>query len=77
MTKELDDIVKVVKAKPEVGIRYMRGWEHDQELLNRIEDAENTAEAERKKAEAERKKAEHYKALLIKNGIPVDETDPE
>ena len=54
-TRELNDIVKKVKAKAGIGVRYMKSWEWEREI--REEERQNT-EAERRRADAEKDRAD-------------------
>ena len=60
-TRELDEIVKRVKAKSEVGVRYMKSWEIEKELKEegRKEGIKEGIKEERKNTEAERKRADN------------------
>ena len=63
--RELDNIVKSIKAKPEVGKRYMKSWEREIELREegREEERKNT-EAERKRADAAEAKVRELEEIL-------------
>ena len=56
--RKLDDIVKSIKIKPEVGIRYMKSWEWEKEIR------EEGREEERKNTVAERRRADKAEARV-------------
>ena len=60
--RELDNIVKSIKAKPEVGKRYMKSWEREIEL--REEGRKEGREEERKNTVAERRRADKAEARV-------------
>ena len=64
--RELDDIVKSIKLKREVGVRYMKSWEREKEI--RKEEQEKT-EAERRRAD----KAEEDKAKAEEDRVKAEE----
>ncbi len=60
-TVELDRIVRNTKSKKEVGVKYMKSWEREKELIEdvREEERKNT-EAERRRADEAEKRAESF-----------------
>ena len=64
-TDKLNNIVRHTKNKPGIGIKYMKSWERDRELIRderrRTEEAEQRAEEERQRAEKEKQRAEEEK----------------
>ena len=58
-TRKLDEIVKSTKAKKEIGIRYMKSWERERELIEAVrEENRENIEREHKHAEEAEKRAE-------------------
>ena len=45
-TRRLDDIVKVTKARKDVGINFMKSWERERELLEREHEMQERCMAE-------------------------------
>ena len=64
-TDKLNNIVRHTKNKPGMGIKYMKSWERDRELIRderrRTEEAEQRAEEEKQRAEKEKQRAEKEK----------------
>ena len=58
-TRKLDSIVADKKSKKDIGIRIMKSWERERELIEAVreEERQNT-ERERQRAERERQRAE-------------------
>lgn len=58
-TKKLDEIVRNIKSKKDIGVRYMKSWERERELIEAVreEERQNT-EKERRNTERERDRAE-------------------
>ena len=73
-TKELDDIVKKVKAKPGIGVRYMKSWELEREFMEagRAEERQNT-EAERKRADAAENRAKAAESRIKELEAKIEE----
>lgn len=61
--EELDDIVKQVKSKKDVGVRYMKSWEWEKEIR---EEEQKKTEAERQRADKAEAEANKMKAELAK-----------
>ena len=59
-TKRLDEIVNTAKKKKEIGVRYMKSWEREQELI--AEGKAEGKEEERVNTEAERARADAAEA---------------
>ena len=68
-TEKLDDIVRRVKSKKGIGIKYMKSWERERELLEagreegREEERHNT-ESERRRADEEKLRADAAEAKV-------------
>ncbi|MBQ6318295.1 MAG: hypothetical protein IJI23_00700, partial [Lachnospiraceae bacterium] len=67
-TDKLNNIVRHTKNKPGMGIKYMKSWERDRELIReerrRTEEAEHRAEEAEQREEEERQRADSLQAEL-------------
>ena len=68
-TKKLDAIVRRIKAKKDIGVKYMKSWERERELIEagkeegREEERRNT-ERERQRANGAEKRIKELEAML-------------
>ncbi|MCR5473563.1 MAG: Rpn family recombination-promoting nuclease/putative transposase [Lachnospiraceae bacterium] len=71
-TRKLDEIVRRTKAKKDIGVKYMKSWERERELIEAVreEERQNTerehqrAERERQRAEKAEKRIQELEAML-------------
>ena len=67
-TDKLNNIVRHTKNKPGMGIKYMKSWERDRELIRderrRTEEERQRAEEAEQRAEEEKQRADNLQAEL-------------
>ena len=80
-TKKLDDIVKLTKARKDVGIKFMKSWERERELKEegraegRAEGREEGRAEERVNTERERERAEKAENDLLAAQNRIEELE--
>ena len=73
-TRKLNEIVKITKAKKDIGVRYMKSWEREREIR---EEERVKTEAERRRAEEEKNRADEEKNRADKEKNRADEAEAE
>ena len=77
-TRRLDDIVKYTKRKKDIGVRYMKRWERERELIEegRKEERANT-EAEKARVDAEQRRADEAEVRAGEEKNRADKAEAE